>query len=133
MTRINVVPPEELTDQHLLAEYRELPRVFRLARHVTGAPSAYTMGKGHVTFFYARTGFLARRQAALIAECLRRGFHVQHVEPPAPVEGLDEDWQPDAAALACNRRRLADRLGERPNFYTHCGRKVDATFYESGV
>lgn len=28
MTRINVVPVTELTDKHLLAEYRELPRIF---------------------------------------------------------------------------------------------------------
>jgi len=27
MTRINLVPPEELCDQHLLAELRELPRI----------------------------------------------------------------------------------------------------------
>ena len=28
MTRINCVPVEELTDKHLGAEYRELPRLF---------------------------------------------------------------------------------------------------------
>lgn len=27
MTRINVVPPSELCDQHLLAEFRELTRI----------------------------------------------------------------------------------------------------------
>ncbi len=27
MTRINLVPPSELCDQHLLAEYRELTRI----------------------------------------------------------------------------------------------------------
>jgi deoxyribonuclease (pyrimidine dimer) len=32
MTRINVVPPRELTRQHLIAEYRELPRVFGLVK-----------------------------------------------------------------------------------------------------
>ena len=32
MTRINVVPPRLLLDEHLLAEYRELPRVFALAK-----------------------------------------------------------------------------------------------------
>lgn len=31
MTRINVVPVEELTTKHLVAEYRENPRVFALA------------------------------------------------------------------------------------------------------
>ena len=30
MTRINTMPPEHLTDQHLFAEYRELPRIFAL-------------------------------------------------------------------------------------------------------
>jgi len=32
MTRINVIPVEELTTKHLVAEYRENPRAFALAR-----------------------------------------------------------------------------------------------------
>ncbi len=32
MTRINCVPVEELSGPHLVAEYRELPRVFALAQ-----------------------------------------------------------------------------------------------------
>ena len=32
MTRINLINPEKLTDQHLLAEYRELPRIFWILR-----------------------------------------------------------------------------------------------------
>ncbi|ENT03393.1 hypothetical protein C038_02848 [Brucella sp. 63/311] len=32
MTRINCIPPAELTGPHLVAEYRELPRVFALVR-----------------------------------------------------------------------------------------------------
>lgn len=32
MTRINVIEPSRLSDQHLGAEYRELPRVFGLVR-----------------------------------------------------------------------------------------------------
>lgn len=31
MTRINLIPPAQLSDQHLLAEYRELPRIFTMA------------------------------------------------------------------------------------------------------
>ena len=27
MTRINLIPPKELCDQHLLAEFRELTRI----------------------------------------------------------------------------------------------------------
>jgi deoxyribonuclease V len=32
MTRINLLPPSELADQHLLAEWRELPRIFGLVK-----------------------------------------------------------------------------------------------------
>ena len=32
MTRINGIPPQELTGPHLVAEYRELPRIFALVR-----------------------------------------------------------------------------------------------------
>lgn len=33
MTRINVIPVSELSDQHLIAEYRELPRVLKSKQH----------------------------------------------------------------------------------------------------
>ena len=29
MTRINLIPVKELSDQHLIAEYREIPRVIK--------------------------------------------------------------------------------------------------------
>lgn len=130
MTRINVVHPADLTDQHLLAEYRELPRVFALARPDNATPPAYTLGAGHVRFFYPRTGYLVRRQAALIAECLARGFEITHRTPPAPVLGLDSDWHPDAAALACNLARLRDKLAEAKRPYTYGGEPVPPTFYD---
>lgn len=117
MTRINCVPVEELSDQHLLAEYRELPRVFALARPDPKAPAEYTLGAGHVRFFYSRTGYLSRRQGELIAECLRRGFDIAHRTPPAPIPGLDADWEPDDRALAINRARIRERLDARPGFY----------------
>ncbi|WP_200898215.1 pyrimidine dimer DNA glycosylase/endonuclease V [Xenorhabdus khoisanae] len=55
MTRINVILPSELCDQHLLAEHRELTRIpndiVKKQGNVTlSALSAYTLGKGHVIF-----------------------------------------------------------------------------------
>lgn len=131
MTRINVVRPGDLADQHLIAEYRELPRVFALAeaallkrgaaRVRASSPPAYTLGEGHVCFFYPRTGYLARRQAEIIAECVRRGFAPKHRTPPTPVPGLDDDWTPTAEALAMNRARIAERIAARPDFYRFTG------------
>lgn len=129
MTRINVIPPADLTDQHLIAEYRELPRVFALARPDPATPPAYTLGVGHVRFFYPRTGYLTRRQGDIITECLRRGFAITQLEAPAPVVGLDEDWTPTPEARAVNLARLAERLAVRPSGYTHRGAKVPLDFY----
>lgn len=129
MTRINVVDPRELTDQHLLAEYRELPRVFALARPGVKVPERYTLGKGHVLFFYPRTGWLSKRQAELIAECQHRGFAIQHTTPPAPVAGCEGDWNPPPEAWWLNKCRLRERLAQRPGWYTLHGRPVEPTFY----
>jgi deoxyribonuclease (pyrimidine dimer) len=131
VTRINVIPPGRLTDQHLIAEWRELPRVFALARPDDHTPPAYTLGTGHVRFFYPRTGYLARRQAALIAECQRRGFAISHTIAPDPVPGLDDDWTPTDADVAVNVARLREKVGAKPGWYRYMGAVVSANFYES--
>lgn len=81
MTRINCIPVEELHQKHLVAEYRELPRVFALcdkhysARKPMIIPFNYTMGKGHVLFFYNKLAWLSNRYSALIDEMRRRGYN----------------------------------------------------------
>lgn len=131
MTRINVIHPAHLTDQHLLAEYRELPRVFALARPITPEPTEYTLGKGHVRFFYTRTRYLSRRQAALIRECLTRGFNIQHTTAPDPVPGCDGDWTPTIRAARINIARLDDKVRQRPRWYTWHGTVVPDGWYNS--
>lgn len=121
MTRINCVPVEELSGPHLVAEYRELPRVFALAHKVAarGAlvqPAAYTLGKGHLLFFYTRLGYLARRHRALVEEMRRRGYRPafagvtceDFADIPAP---FWNDRTPTEEALALNRARIAARGG----------------------
>lgn len=48
MTRINLVPPAELCDQHLLAEHRELTRipnaVLKGKFSLDGQPNEYKLG-----------------------------------------------------------------------------------------
>ena len=71
MTRINLVAPSMLTDQHLFAEYREITRLFALVRaacdkHPASAirskiPDSYRLGVGHVLFFYDKLGFIEVR------------------------------------------------------------------------
>ncbi|ERI13220.1 endonuclease [Ochrobactrum sp. EGD-AQ16] len=127
MTRINCVDPSELTGPHLVAEYRELPRVFALVRSAiergeapTDArnPSVYTLGKGHVRFFYPRLGYLAKRQAAIIDEMLARGYSPQFTNIDQLLDGFPDvwcnDWEPTEDAVAINRARISERLAKRP-------------------
>ena len=44
MTRINVVPVEELSDAWLIAEYRELPRVLNGNFSIKDAPNRSKLG-----------------------------------------------------------------------------------------
>lgn len=119
MTRINCVPVEELSGPHLVAEYRELPRVFALAekaaaRGSLSQPAIYTLGKGHLLFFYTRLRYLARRHAELIGEMKRRGYKptfsgVRREDFPGTPDAYWVDWEPTAEALALNRARIRER------------------------
>ena len=115
MTRINVVPVEELCDQHLLAEHRELTRIpnaIAKGRYsLDGQPSEYTLGKGHVKFFYDKLRFLLDRYYNLNNECRKRGFTVEQRWPIRtwPVH-LFKDYEPTEEALRINRERIKDRM-----------------------
>lgn len=131
MTRINCIPVTELVGKHLVAEYRELPRVFTLAgksfnKHMnllTGtltmpkAPPEYTLGTGHVVFFYRRLEYLYNRYLALVKEMQARGYKpnvsiLNSVTTSYALlpDTLKNDWEPTEEAMAINRARIAERL-----------------------
>ncbi len=124
MTRINVVPPSELCDQHLIAETRELTRipnaVVRGKFNMVGQPKEYTLGAGHVKFFYDKLGFLRSRYRDLIAECVFRGINFTNVFPYEEVGRLDpslvRDYVPTTDALAINRARISIRMPKKPRW-----------------
>lgn len=119
MTRINCIPVEELSGPHLVAEYRELPRVFALAhkaalRGPIVQPPQYTLGKGHMLFFYTRLGYLARRHVELVQEMKRRGYKpsfdgVERSQFPEIPDALWNDWAPTPEAMQLNRMRIEER------------------------
>ncbi len=121
MTRINCVPVQELSTKHLVAEYRELPRVFRLAEkawlrgYVLDPSAHYTLGTGHVKLFYDKLGWCEKRFHELRTEMLQRGYKPSYAEvPKVSVPGSwRQDWVPTAKALQINRERIAERLQVR--------------------
>lgn len=131
MTRINVVPEQELSDKHLAGEYHEITRVFELVRKFTNResgqlviPPAYCLGKGHVTFFFTRLGYIASRYLRLALEMRYRAYQrgkesavevhivleiIQCARDSIPYERWWNDYDPTPEALALNRLRIADR------------------------
>lgn len=85
MTRINLVPPEMLSNQHLLAEYRELPRIFTAVKkkNITSSsienlkiPEDYVLGKGHCLFFYNKLFWLLERYNSLFNQLECRNYNL---------------------------------------------------------
>ena len=126
MTRINLVDPAYLSNEHLGAEYRELPRIFNLVRAVQAkglVPSdlkistSYTLGTGHVRFFYNKLKWLQRRQQAIIQECLKRGRVVNFSDVEQLTVGIEKhwlgEWSPSREEIKINIARINERGGLR--------------------
>lgn len=126
MTRINVVNVATLSDKHLTAEYRELPRIFALAYKASQSPkpwtnkqpNGYKLGESHVIFFYDKLLFLAKRQKQIIAEMQHRGFNPQFTDclieqwrDKIPASYW-KDYTPTSEAIAINLERINLRLAE---------------------
>jgi len=82
MTRINVgIPPHKLSRQHLLAEHREIKRIPNMIAsgraNLDGIPEKFSLGKGHVKFFYNKLQYLKWRYIRLYDECCMRGYKVE--------------------------------------------------------
>lgn len=123
MTRINVVDPETLTNKHLLAEYRELPRIFGYVKKLqekgltpsdVDIPDRYVLGKGHVKFFTNKCSFLVQRQKRIIKELSRRGYTLSYTNVESMVDGIKKEWNneyyPTDEDIKINVGRIEDRL-----------------------
>ena len=117
MTRINVgVPPMELCDKHLMAEAREIKRIPNCVAKgkydLKGQPKEFTLGTGHVKFFYSRLGYLKNRYEELYSECVKRGFNVTYYGDAwndVP-KHLMYDYIPTDRDIKIIKERISERL-----------------------
>lgn len=127
MTRINLVLPSILTDKHLMAEYRELPRIFTAVKKLIAQgkspsdvdiPDNYVLGKGHVKFFYNKLFWLSERFKELFIELSGRGFKLD-LELVASIRkgigSIDNEWfgiySPTPEEIYLNMARICKRSG----------------------
>lgn len=117
MTRINCgIPVQELTDKHLLAEHREIKRIPNCIKkgryNLDGIPDKFTLGKGHVKFFYNKLRYLHERYLDLYCECVRRDFNVTDYREAFMdlPEKLYKGYIPTEDDRAIIRQRIKERL-----------------------
>ena len=129
MTRINIIPVSELTDQHLIAEYREITMVpAALTRTLNSKsgfikkkiPDRFTLNTGHVYFFYDKGLYLYNRYDNIVEEMILRGFNpdLKRVFPKDifPFE-LFNDWTPTIEEQEIVRDRIREKISMKPNWY----------------
>jgi len=125
MTRINLIPVSELTDEHLLAEHRELKRIPNLIKkwkvNFKNIPSNFTLGTGHVKFFYNKLWFLKKRYIELYNECLKRWFVVKNYISNFNLidENLFWEFTPSEKDLEISKERIKQKIDTKPWFYKY--------------
>ena len=121
--------PSELTDQHLVAEYREIFMVGSSLQRslkskswdIKSIPQRYTLNKGHVKFFYNKGKYLDNRYVEIRTEMKRRGFkpdsNRRFDTSPFVKNNLYKDWMPTIEDQKIIRQRIAERISAKSNWY----------------
>lgn len=132
MTRINFgIHPRELTNKHLLAEHREIKRIpnsilngiAKFREDHSDIPRKFSLGKGHVKFFYNKIIYLHKRYNLLLLECTQLRFNVTDYndcfEKCAELfPSLYKDAKPTNSDSNIIRERIRDRLSSKPQKFS---------------
>ena len=130
MTRINIISPSELTDQHLIAEYREIFMVAGSLKRTliskngfveSKVPKNFTLNSGHVYFFYNKGKYLYKRYNLIIKEMKSRGFKPDENRIfPKDIfimNNLFNDWEPNQSDIKIIRKRINEKIAMKPSWY----------------
>jgi deoxyribonuclease (pyrimidine dimer) len=144
MTRINLVHPQDLADQHLFAEWREIKmivpatlRSLNAGTALTNIPQEYTLNQGHVKFFYNKLFWLRERFNLLTTELENRNYKFTpwnfsndtYYEVLNQTALRQEPWAPTSRCVRINVERIVLRLNEKPNWYRYRGEVKPPSFF----
>ena len=138
--RINIIPVEELADQHLRAEYNEIKFSADYYRRSKKSKAGidrsrisekFTLSNGHAYMWYDKFGYVVKRLKELCREMRVRGYVVNY--PIMNIEGIDENWNwgdynPTSDEKKINVERILQRIEMKileqgkERFYTFRGK-----------
>lgn len=148
MTRVNLIDPKQLTDQHLFAEYREITRIFALVEQSVNKygisntlkkiPKSYRLGAGHVLFFYDKLAFIERRYQVLRDELLDRGVNITLKDSISEYresipDVFYQDFCPSDDELKLSLGRIIEKITAKPNWYKWRGVVIDDGVYLASI
>ena len=131
MTRINAnIDPKTLHRRHLVAELREITMVPAALKRalktktradvLASIPKKFTLGTGHVRFFYDKQGFLRYRFDRLAFEMRHRGYNPD-LERMQAFYNFDPEfnkcWLASAEDNALVQERIDLRKAQKPHLY----------------
>lgn len=135
MVRINLISPEKLADQHLIAEYSE---ILILLGHVKkypkikNQPENYCLGPGHISFFKDKLLYLKERHELLKMEMFRRGFKPEKaIKLDEFNPSLKNNWKPGKEDHKIIKARIRERIKSKPGFYKYYGKNKSFRFFNS--
>lgn len=125
--RINCIPAEYLTDQHLRAEWVEmlmLPAFMKRSlkaknRIDIDESTEYKLNTGHAKFFYNKLKYVENRYKEIEKEMISRGFKANpSLDLSMFPDELFNGWKPTKEDMIKNVNRILTRISEKPLWYT---------------
>lgn len=126
MVRINIVKPNILTDQHLIAEYNEILMLLGHVKKVPtikNIPEKYCLGKGHINFFKNKLKYLQKRHEQIKKEMKNRKYKPKiSIKLNEYKKELQNNWKPQKNDEKIIKKRIIEKLKKKPEFYTYYGK-----------
>lgn len=123
MVRINLIPPKNLADQHLIAEYNEILMLLGYIRNnpsLKNIPEKYCLGKGHIKFFKNKILYLKNRHELIKKEMKNRKFKTNiTINLNEFDENLIKNWSPQKADIKIIKNRLKEKILNKPKYYRY--------------
>lgn len=133
--RINIINPKYLTDNHLIAEYRETKMstyyYSRSSKTKNGIDpnrisKRYTLNSGHAYMWFDKFGYIDKRFKAILKEMETRGFQtnfreLNYTDIPETAFG---DFVPDQNDIRINLDRILIRVADKPQWYKYNGETI---------
>jgi len=130
VVRINLIEPKQLSDQHLIAEYREILLLFGYYRkHPVIRPS--DDHRCPMRFYQNKLLYLKNRFETLKDEMRTRNFKPQkHIELIHYDNSNFKDFEPNETQVRQIKERITQRINERPTWYRYYGEYKEPAFFE---